>query len=474
MRASGLEDLRKITFAPDAAEVALAIREALHPVSGAKADCFAGLREGGLKRILRSRFGEMKAEREAQLRRPGGSQQSQSASNWTDGLKFDDKGGVRPILSNLILFLSHHPKWKDVFAYDDFAARVVIRKRPPWGEEAPDTHCTDHHESLTRVWFQREDIDAGLGDVGRAMQAAARHNPFHPVRRYLEFLEWDGIPRLDTWLITHCHADDTPYTRAVGRRFLISAVARIYEPGCKVDTMPILEGAQGKQKSEAIRTLAVKDAWFTDRLSHVASKDAAIETAGAWLIEIAEMDALVRASSSAAKGFVTRRIDRFRPPYGKHTIPLWRQCVFVGTINPPVGGYLKDPTGARRFWPIACRGMIDLDGIKRDRDQLWAEAVVSFKAGAKWWMDSPELEALAKAEQDARFKTDVWTEQVERWLGKRKDVSVSEVLRGALGITAREQTRSAEMRVANILTHLRFEKYRARHGDERPNRYWQP
>jgi predicted P-loop ATPase len=274
-------------------------------------------------------------------------------------------------------------------------------------------------------------------------------------------------------LITHCHADDTPYTRAVGRRFLISAVARIYDPGCKVDHMLVLEGPQGKAKSEAIRTLAVRDGWFTDRLSHVSSKDAAIELAGAWLIEIAEMDALTRASSSSAKSYVTRRIDRFRPPYGTHTMPLPRQCVFAGTINPMVGGYLKDPTGARRFWPITCHGMIDLVGIERDRDQLWAEAVVAYKAGQKWWMDTPELEALARAEQDARFKVDVWTETVKEWIGERKDVSVSEVLQRALGITAQEQTRSAEMRVASILTHLRFEKYRARDGAERSNRYRQ-
>lgn len=183
------------------------------------------------------------------------------------------------------------------------------------------------------------------------------------------------------------------------------------------------------------------------------------------------MEALTRASSSSAKGFVTRRIDRFRPPYGKHTIPLRRQCVFVGTINPPVGGYLRDSTGARRFWPVACDDMIDIDNIKRDRDQLWAEAVHRFKAGEPWWMETAKLEALAKAEQDARFQTDVWQEPITRWLGKRKDVSVSEVLEGALKITVQDQTQSAETRVAKILTHLNFEKYRASEGRKRQNRY---
>jgi predicted P-loop ATPase len=180
-------------------------------------------------------------------------------------------------------------------------------------------------------------------------------------------------------LSTYLHVDDTEYARAVGSRFLISAVARVYEPGCKVDHMLVLEGAQGKQKSEALRTLAIKDGWFTDRLSHVNSKDAAQETAGVLLIEVAEMDVLTKATNSATKSFITRRNDRFRPPYGKHPINLPRQCVFAGTINPTMGGYLKDPTGARRFWPVACHGMIDRDGIERDRDQLWAETIVRIR-----------------------------------------------------------------------------------------------
>jgi len=308
---------------------------------------------------------------------------------------------------------------------------------------------TDHHESLVRVWFQHEDIAAAQGDIGRAVQAAGRHNRFHPVRDYFDALKWDGTPRLDQWLITYLHADDTAYARAVGPRWLISAVVRIYRPGAKVDHMLVLEGPQGRLKSEALRTLAVRDEWFTDRLSHIAGKDAILEVAGVLLAEIAEMDALLRASSSASKGFLSRRHDRFRPPYGKHTVNLPRQCVFAGTINPIAGGYLKDATGARRIWPILCHGMIDRDGIERDRDQLWAEAVMRFKADAKWWLE-PELEALATAEQAARFKADAWKEPIEEWLGERKDVSIAEVLESALGIPIREQSHSAEIRIEVI------------------------
>ena len=172
------------------------------------------------------------------------------------------------------------------------------------------------------------------------------------------------------------------------------------------------------------------------------------------------------------KAFVTRRFDRFRPPWARHLIRLERQCVFAGTINPPAGGYLADPTGARRFWPVACRGMIDRDGIERDRDQLWAEAVHRYKAREKWWLETPELEALATVEQAARFKTDVWKGPIKQWLGRRKNVSVDEVLQGALRIEPSDPPdHSAEIRVVEILKAMGFRKYRARRGRERSNRY---
>jgi predicted P-loop ATPase len=221
-----------------------------------------------------------------------------------------------------------------------------------------------------------------------------------------------------------------------------------------------------------LRTLAVNDAWFTDRLSHVASKDAAQELAGVLIIELAEMDPVTRATPSAMKSFLTRRRDRYRPPYGKHLTILPRQCVFAGTINPPAEGYLKDPTGARRLWPVACRGMIDLVGLERDRDQLWAEAVHRFKAGAPWWLEPPELEALATAEQEARYVVDDWQAPIVAWLRDRTDVSVGEVLEHALGIAPERHSQSAQNRVARILAHrLGFKKHRPRVRGDRENRY---
>ena len=370
------------------------------------------------------------------------------------------------------MFLREHPVWKDVLAFDQFNARVVIRKRPYWGDEEPDVSWTDHHESLVRVWFQDEDIAATQSDVGRAVQAAARNNLVHPVRSFLDSLAWDGKARIDSWLIDYMHADDSPYARAISSRYLISAVARIYQPGCKVDHMLVLEGPQGKQKSEALRTLAVRDAWFTDRLSHVSSKDAAQELAGVWLIEWAEMEALLRATSTSTKSFITRRYDRYRPPYGKHPINLPRSCVFAGTINPVVGGYLKDPTGARpesRRHRTAC---CFKDWLLPDTEQALAEAsfephLLAARNGG--WM--PKSWASPATEQAAR----------SRWMsGGSPSRSGSVTVRTPASTKCSSarlalnhaQNRSAEMRVAAILTQIGFSKHRPRKGNVRKNRYW--
>jgi predicted P-loop ATPase len=235
------------------------------------------------------------------------------ADDWAEQIIRDEDGNILAVLANLTLMLTEMPEWQGVFAYDEFNARVIITKRAPWGREKANTFLTDRHESLVRIWFQKQHINPALGDVGRAIQAAAHRNPVHPVRDYFEHLQWDGVARLDTWLQTYFHVDDSEYVRAIAPRYLISGVARVYQPGCKVDHVLVLEGPQGKQKSMALRTLAIKDEWFTDRLSHLSSKDAIIETAGILLMELAEFDALTRAAPSTAKSFLTRTHDKFRP-----------------------------------------------------------------------------------------------------------------------------------------------------------------
>ena len=364
-------------------------------------------------------------------------------SDWTDGSTLNDRG--RPVgnLCNALYTFRHAPELRGVPVYDEFRSEVIVNKAPPWGGE-PARRWTERDDICAREWFQRHDIAVAAGDVRHAVRTVAQENPDHPVRRYLTSMVWDGKPRLDRWLFDYLGAEDTPYVLAVGPRFLISAVARILKPGCKVDHMLILEGPQGAEKSSALQALG--EPWFTDQLSRLGTKDSSMEVIGTWLIEIAELDAMTRAGNSAIKAFVSRQADRFRPPYGRQVYHYPRQCVFCGTINPDGNGYLKDPTGARRFWPVEC-GIINLNSLRRDRDQLWAEAVVRYEKGQKWWLETPELEALATQEQKKRFPSDPWAGPVGRWLVGRNDVSVTQVLTEALNLAPQNHSQAAQNRV---------------------------
>jgi len=221
--------------------------------------------------------------------------------------------------------------------------------------------------------------------------------------------------------------EDNAYARAVGARWLISAVARIYQPGAKADCCLILEGPQGIRKSTALRTLAGE--YFTDELADLNSKDAALQTRGVWIIELSELDTLARSEIAVIKAFMSRTSDRFRPPYGKRLIESPRQCVFAGTVNHH--DYLKDDSGGRRFWPVQC-GRIDVGQLERDRDQLWAEARAKYIGGALWWLETAELVEAAEQEQTERYEEDPWTEVIAEWAEVRETVALSEILENCL------------------------------------------
>lgn len=369
------------------------------------------------------------------------------------------QGTIYPVLANAISALRYAPEWKGVLAFNEFDLMPMAVRATPWAQNVSGQCWTDQEDRLTADWLQRNGILVDVSTAAQAAQTVAKDRSFHPVRKYLETVAWDGVQRLDRWLATYLGAEDTNYTRAVGARWLISAVARIYRPGAKADCCLILEGPQGIKKSTALKTLA--GAYFTDELADLGSKDSALQTRGVWIIELSELDTLSRSEVGRIKAFMSRTTDRFRPPYGKRLIESPRQCVFAGTVNHST--YLRDDTGARRFWPVVC-GSIDVDLLSRDRDQLWAEAKVRFDHGCAWWLDTAELVTAATEEQAERFESDPWQELIANWAGNRADASVSETLSCCLDKPRAQWTQVDKNRVARCFRALGWERYRERQG----------
>lgn len=386
--------------------------------------------------------------------------------SWMLALVCNDKGAVKPgVTKNWGLFLENHPDMAGVLAWDAFKLRVMLMKRPPW--EAKGSAWTprvlqDRDYSEAVMWLEAMHMTPKASNIAAVMQTVAEHSSFDRLNEYLTGLEWDGTARVADWMVPHLGVDDGEYARTVGMRWLTSSVARGLRPGCKVDTMPILEGPQGAQKSTALRVL-YGDEFFTDELSDIGSKDAMMEMQGIWGLEVAEMHRFSQAETNQVKKFLTRQTDRFRPPYGRSVIEAPRRVVMCGTINPEGNGYLRDPTGARRFWPVTV-GRIDLDAISRDRDQLWAEAVHLYRAGTPWWVQQDEQEAV-EAEQEKRTDIDVWVDLIAPMLSGHSKITQIDILK-QLGIPNKDVDWRHSSRVGRIMKKLGWDMKRERRNGE--------
>ncbi len=355
-------------------------------------------------------------------------------------------------------------------AHNEFSDRIMITARVPWdsfGTSYP-REWTDNDTHGCKAALEATFIKPSKETVFDAVRFIALRNKYHPVRDYLNGLQWDGTMRLPAFASRYFGADHTPYSELIGTKFMIGAVARISEPGCKADTMLILEGAQGAGKSSALRSL-VGDDWFTDQMPDFSTKDAEIQLGGKWLIEIAELDRMNRAEVTAVKSYASRQIGTYRPPYGRATINVPRQCIFAGSTNETE--YLRDQTGNRRFWPVTC-GMIDGAAISRDRDQLWAEAVFRYRLGERWWLEGDQ-EQLAHAEQDGRRERDPWEELIASRLAVYGTIpiTIEQVCLNVLGITFERHNASINKRVASCLKRAGYARRQIRVGEDRSWRY---
>ncbi|NJL06833.1 MAG: hypothetical protein HC900_00155 [Methylacidiphilales bacterium] len=358
---------------------------------------------------------------------------------------------------NWALYLEHHHEMRGVLRFNAFTNTVMVHDRPPWvgglAEWRPRPIKDGDYAEMV-VWLEGKYFTPKVASIAPIANLVADHNTYDPLREFLDGLAWDRKPRVETWMTYYLGAEDTLYTRAVAKRSLVAAAARALRPGCKCDTMTILEGPQGRRKSSAIRALFGDD-FFTDELSDVGSKDASMELQGIWGLEVAEMHRFNASETNAVKKFLSKQEDRYRPTYGRTVVRAPRRVVIWGTINPDGNPYLRDPTGARRFWPVQVGQRIDLDALAEDREQLWAEAVTMFRAGVSWWMQQEDMEAV-EAEQGRRTDIDVWTETIAPHVSGLPNVKLTDVM-AELAIPKKEQDRRHVERIGRIMKRLGYE-----------------
>lgn len=340
-------------------------------------------------------------------------------------LEVTKSGDVRASHDNVVQILREHPALAGAIGINRNSGLTVWRRFAPWHDrfrrqqrihESEGLCYSDHDDILLRAFIRTEFPGLELVPlqvIREAVMLVANEGTFHPIREYLEHLPaWDGVQRVGTMLRDYAGAEDTPYVRGVSRVMMVASVARIMDPGCKYESMPVLIGAQGVGKSRLAAALAGNRAWFVDSLPPVDSKDAVELIRGAWWVEVAELANMNRAEVEHVKAFLSRQVDKARLAYERSAQEFPRQCVMLGTTNDEAP--LRDQTGNRRFWPVVV-GQMDPEAVALVRDQLYAEALALWRSGSRLYLEGEEAQGASEA-QAAAMPQDAVGEVIDAWL----------------------------------------------------------
>ncbi|MFP5522320.1 virulence-associated E family protein [Peptococcus simiae] len=335
-------------------------------------------------------------------------------------IELDRKNKPVATIDNVVVILKHDKLLRGRLKYDLFSSRQTIIGPVPWRPDSKEVRDWADSDDDGLMWYLETYYKiSNAAVVRRGLGKAYIDLAYHPVREYFEGLpEWDGVGRIEPLLPDYLGADDTLYTRTVTKTHLVAAIARIFKPGIKYDTMITLSGAQGLGKSTLIKILG--GAWYSNSLDTMHGKDAYEALQGAWLIEIDELSAFKKAEKERIKGFLSKTEDIFRPAYGHYSVRFPRQCIFWGTTNDKF--FLRDQTGDRRTWPVACGELMPIKSVftelEADRDQIWAEAYAAYKEG--WPLTLPyDVEVLAKARQAAFSEEDPELDIIAKFLDRQ-------------------------------------------------------
>lgn len=388
--------------------------------------------------------------------------------NWEAQLFYKDNGKIdSKSLGNCMLFLMHDKILSNLFCYDEFCCEKIVYQCPPWNkpEKFKPHAVTDNDVSSLTVYLEKRGIRIGTAMTAKMLDAAVRYNPRNPAQEYFAGLQWDGVKRLDTWLQVYCGAtkEAGEYVTAIGRKWLCAIVKRVFEPGTKFDHMLILEGDQGIGKSTIFKELATihGQAYFDDtiRVADIGTARVVPKLQGVLIVEIAELAGIRKHDVEELKAAITTTSDRTVLKYQNEPTTYPRKFVFAGTIN-PLDGYLSDPTGNRRFWPVTAK-KIDIDGLVRVKEQLWAEALIAVRSGEKLYLDNA-LSDTASHIASERVLEHPWVQQLSKFTDGKLLVEKDELW---TELEVRDRTKRTTVlshEISKIMTKLGFKSTQKR------------
>lgn len=399
----------------------------------------------------------------------------------TNPTKEGTPASIAQCTANVDTILEHHPDFAGFIRFNGLSRRVEVTG----GVLA--VHSRETMAQNLSYWLQRSEFQLKVSamDCGAALLAVAKRHEYNPVSDYLHGLRWDGVPRVAQVLTRWCEAvGNKEFIEDITRKFFVSAAARALEPGCKVDTVLVLQGTQGTGKTSFVEVLAGD--WYTTVHSKIDDKDTRMQATGAWFVELSELATAARSTIEQLRGFLTQRSDDIRVPYAATIENYPRRCVFVGTTNSDQP--LIDQDGNRRYWVVAC-GRINIPEIQANRDQLWAEAVELYREHqqqmqegryeeeltARWWL-TPAEQKRADAENGVFLAEDPFDDAIKAWLAKPGEkpewVTVNHLAQVALHMTAESLVRDHTIlsRLGKTMKALNWE--RQRRGNDTRGRYW--
>ncbi len=367
---------------------------------------------------------------------------------------------TKKTLLNVIGCCYDDEKINNLFRLNELSDQIEFAKVPPWNQKCKiGKQINDEDLTYFKYYLSKNaKFEPPVNLILEAAIVIAEQNSYHPVRKYLNDLTWDSIPRLDHWLKESSSVEENAYTIAVARKILVAAVARVFEPGCEFHSMMILEGGQGIGKSTLVKTLS--GPFYASLSLGNIDKDTVDAMQGRWIIEVDELVGFNRHDIEKMKSFISNPSDRARLSYQRMTKSFPRQSIFIGTYNPTGDNtYFRDESGNRRFWPVKC-GTMNLAWLRENRDQLFAEAIFIYKQGEKLFIDTKEAQEIARMAQDDRLSVDPWLEVIAKYLATpnlyQQHISMLEIAIKALKIEEKMVGRVESSRIGLIMKKLGY------------------